>query len=521
MSSTATRVFRPGPTPHQFQHHLQAFVDYLRRCDFTENTISSLWRSARHLLVWLHQEGVAIVSVDDAVLRRFRHHECGCAGTLPSRRKETTVYPRPLMTGALKLVQYLEDTGHIPHPGDLHEGLTLLEDFIARRAIDGYAAATLAYWRGVCRHLLFWMHRSRIPMREVDSDVVEQFLGHDCVCPGCSRNFGSLRYDPQYVRPFVEFAQYLTDRGVLHHRTVVPETARDTSLDGFGEWLRRHRGIGAERIRDHKRNVSTLLARLGQDPEGYNAARIRAALLARFEGVSWGHAQTLATSMQMYLRYLAARGICSPTLVDAVPRGRVWKLASLPRYLPAEAIEQVIRCCDVTTPVGLRDRAILLLLARLGLRAGDIVRLRLDDIDWHNAIIRVCGKSRRQVGLPLPQDAGDAVLAYIEQARPRVAEDQVFLRAKAPHRPFACSGTVSARVKSALKRAGMSEVRPRGSHLFRHSTATNLVRSGVSLDVIGALLRHRSLDTTAIYAKTDRPMLLEVAQPWIGDLPCT
>ena len=181
----------------------------------------------------------------------------------------------------------------------------------------------------------------------------------------------------------------------------------------------------------------------------------------------------------------------------------------------------VIACCDGTTRAGVRDKAILLLLARLALRAGDIVALRLEDIDWRNALVRVCGKSQRQVGLPLPQDAGDAVLAYIEQARPRVAEDRVFLTARAPYRPFASSNSVTSIVIYALKRAGLEDVRPQGAYLFRHSAATHLLRSGASLEIISALLRHRSMDTSLIYAKTDRPMLLEVAMsmPWTPPLP--
>ena len=206
-----------------------------------------------------------------------------------------------------------------------------------------------------------------------------------------------------------------------------------------------------------------------------------------------------------------------PFLVDAVPAATTWRLASLPRHIAPEQVERVIAACDVNSPLGLRDKAILLLLARLALRAGDIVALRLEDIDWRGALVRVCGKSKRGECLPLPQDAGDGILDYVERARPRVAESRVFLRTLAPHRPLACSQSVTGIVVRALKRAGLEEARPRGAHLFRHSAATNMLRSGHSLETIGALLRHRSMETTAIYAKTDAPMLAEIAQPWIGD----
>lgn len=260
-----------------------------------------------------------------------------------------------------------------------------------------------------------------------------------------------------------------------------------------------------------------LVEDLGPDPRLYDAAGIRRALLSRYDGVAPSHANKLAGSMRMYLRYLAVNDLCSLSLIDAVPTATTWRLAPLPRYINPEQVEHVISCCDVSTPKGCRDKAILLLLARLALRAGDIVALRLEDIDWRGALVRVRGKSKREECLPLPQDAGDGILDYVEKARPRVAERQVFLRTMAPYRPLASGHAITSVVVRALKRAGLEEVRPQGAYLFRHSAATNLLRSGQSLETISALLRHKSMDTTTIYAKTDAPMLLGIAQPWIGE----
>ncbi|MCY4584325.1 MAG: tyrosine-type recombinase/integrase, partial [Chloroflexi bacterium] len=163
-------------------------------------------------------------------------------------------------------------------------------------------------------------------------------------------------------------------------------------------------------------------------------------------------------------------------------------------------------------------RGILLLLARLALRAGDVVDLCLGDIDWDKAEIRVVGKSRRQTVLPLPQDVGDALHAYIATVRPHVHEEKVFLCANAPWRPFPEASNVSSVARSALDRAGIATHahRGRGAHVFRHSRATQLLRSGATLEVIQSLLRHDSCNSTAIYAKADAVMLREVAQPWIG-----
>jgi integrase/recombinase XerD len=167
----------------------------------------------------------------------------------------------------------------------------------------------------------------------------------------------------------------------------------------------------------------------------------------------------------------------------------------------------------------LRDRAILLLLARLGLRAGDIVSLRLGDFDWQQGTLSVRGKGRRETRLPLPQDAGNAVLAYLERARPRVAGDWVFFLLNAPIRPLTSSGVVTSIVRSAIRKAGI-DAPTKGARLLRHSAATAMLRGGATLDMVGAVLRHRSSDMTAHYAKVDVPMLQQIAQPWPGDVRC-
>jgi len=157
-------------------------------------------------------------------------------------------------------------------------------------------------------------------------------------------------------------------------------------------------------------------------------------VLSQVRGHSTSYARCVVTALRAYLRFLASQGYCPAGLDRAIPTIPQWRLSSLPRYLPADEIERVVATCDITTPLGMRDRAVLLLLVRLGLRAGDVVKLRLTDIDWHAATIKVCGKGRRQVRLPLPQDAGDAVLAYLKHTRPQVAIDRVFLCLRAPHR---------------------------------------------------------------------------------------
>jgi len=496
---------------------LAPFIEHLKREGLTESRVRCLRASARHFLVWLGQEDIDIGVIDDAVLQRFRRHDCRCLGMERERRKMLGGRSRQFVSGGLRLVRFFEQSGRLEHPGELGENLRLLEEFLAECAGHGYAPDSLTGYRSACRHVLVWLHQSRIPMRRMNADVLERFVAHDCVCPGPFQSPRKRLGGRRYVYPVELFSRFLAARGVLPGATTSDEVV-DADLEAFAEWLRRHRGACEATIVNHLRRVARMRAELGADPGRYNAASVREVLLRRFATASRSHARALASSMRMYLRFVSAHGACPPALVGAVPTAPGWRLCELPRYVPAVDIERVIASCSVTTPVGLRDRAILLLLARLALRAGDVVHLRLSDLDWENARVRVCGKSRRETRLPLPQDVGDAVLDYIEHVRPRIGNDRVFLTVRAPYRPFTSSNAVTDIVIQALKRAGLHDVKPKGAYLFRHSAATNLLRAGASLDVIGALLRHRSPDTTVIYAKTDLPMLLEVTQPWIGDV---
>lgn len=493
-----------------------AFLAHLRTAGLSRTQLFRLRRGALHFAVWLERSAISVDSVDDNVLRTFRRHRCTCPGMEGERRRMQDPDKRVFMTGALHLVRFLEDQGRIPHPGDLAANLRHLDDFIAGFGAKGYSATSLGSFRHACEHVLIWLHRSRIPVVDFDAQVLERFLDHDCVCPNGFKSPRRRLRGPCHGELFLSFLRHSGLCGTAFARATerAPKTA--STMEPFETWLRRHRGIGEVSIRRHCFNAAKLSAELGPDAGAYGTAGIRETLLRCYAGCSGSSARCLAGSMRMYLRFLASTGACPPSLVDAVPSAPAWRPDRLPRHIGPEQVERVIDCCDPATPTGLRDRAILLLLARLGLRAGDIAALRLEDIDWRNALVRVCGKSKRQECLPLPQDAGDAMLDYIESARPRVEAEHVFLRAKAPRRRLGSGKAVTHIVAVALKRAGLDDVHPRGAYLFRHSAATNMLRSGHSMETIGALLRHRSMDTTAIYAKTDVPMLLEIAQPWIG-----
>jgi integrase len=263
-----------------------------------------------------------------------------------------------------------------------------------------------------------------------------------------------------------------------------------------------------------------MLPSLGDDPSLYSAALVRQVLLTQVEQLSRGYAKTYVIALRAFLRFLAAHGRCRPHLDRAVPTLPEWKLSMLPQYLERDDIERVIASCDLSKPFGVRDRAILLLLARLGLRAGDITAMRLGDLDWDAGTVRVFGKGRKEVRLPLPQDAGNAVMDYLAGARPKAAIDRVFLCTNAPVRPIGNSSTISGIVRLALQRANIANPPSKGAHLLRHSAATSMLRTGASLDMIATVLRHESSDTTAYYAKVDLALLRQIAQPWPEGAPC-
>ncbi|MEX2123424.1 MAG: tyrosine-type recombinase/integrase [Woeseia sp.] len=223
----------------------------------------------------------------------------------------------------------------------------------------------------------------------------------------------------------------------------------------------------------------------------------------------------MVTALRSFVRYLKARGEISADLRAAVPTVANWRRADLPKTIAPEQVEKLLASCDGATPAGRRDRAILLLLARLGLRASEVVAMRLDDFDWATGMFIVRGKGPRREPVPLPEDVGQALAGYLSDGRPICASRRVFVRLQAPHRGLAHSSTVCDVVKRALARAGI-DAALKGAHLLRHSLATRLLASGASLAEIGELLRHERLQTTQIYAKLDLGALRSLAQPWPG-----
>ena len=390
----------------------------------------------------------------------------------------------------------------------------LVKEFTHHLSNLGHTSLTVCGYEWASRHFVQWLQLSKLAVADIDDAVAERFARHRCRCLGIRRtNSVSAAYMAR-VRRFLEF---LGERKIVRRKPKLGPPELDRRVLEFQDWLRQHRGIREVTIDRQGRMIMRLLPALASNPKSWNAKLIREVILAKRERASIATVKQMITALRGYLRFLGARRLCRAGLDQALPCIPQWRLSALPRYIGMEDVERLIATCDQTTPVGLRDRAILLLLARLGLRAGDIVSLRLTDIDWRQATLLVCGKGRRETRLPLPQDVGDAVLAYLKRGRPRVADDRIFFTSIAPIRPLTESTAVSNIVRRAITKAGIATP-SKGANLFRHSAATAMLRGGATLDTVGAVLRHGSPNVTGHYAKVDVLMLQQVAQPWPGDV---
>lgn len=391
-----------------------------------------------------------------------------------------------------------------------------LDGFAALLERDGYSPATAVRYLRAAAHLGHFAHEQGGTLTEINLSAFGEHL-QACRCPrskGGRRNHHTI-FGARHYRDF------LLAIGVCRSTIVTPEVqhAEPDVIARFRHWLRKHHGAAYSTIRQYTRHAASLVMVLGDDPGHWDAAGVRNAFMDRADQSGKGSVEKLITGLRAFLRYLAAEGKCQADLDKAVPAYARWRLAELPRYLTATQVDSLIAACDGDAPGRRRDRAILLLLVRLGLRAGDVARLRLADIEWQTGSLRVCGKSRYQVRLPLPQDVGDAILAYLECRPSSGQSDHVFLRNIAPYRSFRNGDGVSSIVKRLMKRADV--VTPvKGAHTLRHTAATEMLRHGVPLEQIGLVLRHRGVDTTAYYAKVDVNLLKQIAQPWPEALSC-
>ena len=382
-----------------------------------------------------------------------------------------------------------------------------LDGFAAALERQGYGPATAVRYLRAAAHVGHVMAEQRAGLSDIDVAAFDKHL-RSCRCP---RARGGRR-NHHTVFGARLFRRHLVEIGVCRPAAVATMPVEPQLVADFKTWLRKHRGVSDSTIKLYSRDAGHLMTALGAEPIGWGPAEVRSFFMDRASRSGSGTVEKLTTSLRAFLRYLAVEGRCRSGLDNAVPTYAHWTLADMPRYLSADQVNRLIVACDGDASARRRDRAIVLLLVRLGLRAGDVAQLRLADIEWQTGSLRVTGKSRYEVRLPLPQDVGDAIAGYLK-CRPPCRGDRVFLRTIAPCRPFRNGDGISSVVKRVMKRAGI--VTPfKGAHVLRHTAATEMLRHGVPLDKIGLVLRHRGIDTTAHYAKADVALLKQVALPW-------
>jgi site-specific recombinase XerD len=310
-----------------------------------------------------------------------------------------------------------------------------------------------------------------------------------------------------------KIVRILQTQGVFNAPEV--RTEADCWLQRFDEHLARVHGVSPGTRGNYLCYARRLLASRSEntplDWTSLNADEIHAFAHAEMEKLKSGH--SVSTAMRAIIRFLAAEGSVSPNLARVLPSVRYWRHASLPKHFSPEQLDRVLALCKEDLSISFRDRAIVLLLARLGMRSGEVRQLQLQHVDWAEGTIHIClGKARRERVLPLSEDVGAALVAYIRQERPPSSDRTIFLRSCPPFKPL---GAIAEIVKRVLKKAGITGTRV-GAHHFRHTVATHMVRQGVSFKDVADVLGHRKLDTTAIYAKLDLASLAGVALPWPG-----
>lgn len=319
-------------------------------------------------------------------------------------------------------------------------------------------------------------------------------------------------------------------RGFLRHLSGTPTAIVQRGLPGpvplaiasqYVDYLLGERGLTARSADIYLPYVEAFLQSQGPGEDGFrphllDAQAVRDYLLGRARGRSSAYARLVATCLRSFLRFLFLRGATLQDLSIAVPTVRRWSRARVHAFLTPQAVEQVLAVPDRSTPSGRRDYAMLLLLARLGLRAGEVIRLQLDDIRWRAAEIVIHGKGGQVDHLPLVADVGEALADYLQAGRGPTSSRRVFLRDLAPRVGLTGPSAVAAVVRTSLARAGVARPRGYAAHILRHSLATRMIRQGASLPEIAEILRHRTPATTEIYAKVDFETLRGVALDWPG-----
>jgi site-specific recombinase XerD len=372
----------------------------------------------------------------------------------------------------------------------------------------GYAEKTQHDKRRMIVPFIRWAETAQLAVANVDEACVAAFQVH----PSRPRH----KHGDCERAALHQFLDHLRAVGAAPPRCPSVPSSADVLVERYVDHLRTDRGLRARSVEVYSPFVRAFVAakQLPERVASLDASAVRSYLLERSRTRSVSFVSLLAAALRSFLRFLFFDGGTTTDLSTAVPPVRRWRLAAVPPFLTPEEVERVIAVTDRSTARGCREFAILLFLARLGLRAGEVVRLELDDIGWDAGEVVVRGKGRAHDRLPLLEDVGDALAVYLRKARPPSTSRRVFLRRRAPHMGLSGPSVVCDVARESLQRAGLRPAGRVGAHIFRHSLATRMISSGASLGEISQVLRHRSVDSTQLYAKVEFDALRGVALPW-------
>ncbi len=371
---------------------------------------------------------------------------------------------------------------------------------------QGYSRTSAEQHVCFIAHLDRWLLAEGLRVQDLSEPTIERYLGE-------RRAAGYVEYrSVKAMRPLLEF---LAPLGVLPAEPPMRLDPVAELVSRYRGYLLTERGLAPATVAGYVHLARPFIAGRSRgerlDLAGLTAADVIAFVLASCPGRATGSAKLIVTVTRSLLGWLHLTGMVPVSLASAVPAVAGWRLSGLPQALTLAQLRALLASCDRRTPTGRRDYAIVLVLVRLGLRAGEVARLGLDDVDWHGGELRVVGKGNRGESLPLPADVGAAITAYLRRGRPSSAQGRsVFVRVHAPHRALTAGGIGNV-VNAAGERAGLGHVH---AHQLRHSAATAMLRAGSPLAEVGQVLRHRSPFSTAIYAKVDQDALAVLARPW-------
>jgi integrase/recombinase XerD len=378
----------------------------------------------------------------------------------------------------------------------------------AKLAAAGYTLGTRRGMLKIVGDVGRWLETERLTVADFDESAVASFRAARAGAGFTQKLFG---------RCFTLMFEVLREDGVLAPRPTAVVSPLEALLADYRQWLVHDKDLAAMTVLRYE-NLARRFLQIGQpageliDTTMLSGLEISAFILAESGRVSLGSARGRVAEMRSLLRYLYLTDRTSWNLAGCVPSVAGWRDAHLPVALSAGQVEAIVDSCDRGTSIGRRDRAIMLLLARLGLRSIEVARLRLDDVNWRAGELTVRGKARRRDLMPLPVDAGEALADYLHEGRPASPHREVFITERAPRKPIPAN-LVGDVVRRAARRANCPDAK---AHRLRHALATEMLAKDIPLLDIGQVLRHRDLATTAIYAKIDIDSLRGIAQDWPG-----